>query len=128
MVNPSRVTWLVLGTAMVLVSAVLVAAVVFINGSTQHFPRGGGAAGGSVVNVRGAEARSLEARKGIGGRRARLLRLASFARGQVAAHPAAAGVAALGPGIPGPPGGKPRGPTGHQYGDSLQLLEAKLGK
>ena len=38
--NLSRVTWLVLGTTMVLVSAVIVAAVIFINGTTQRFPRG----------------------------------------------------------------------------------------
>ena len=36
--NLSRVTWLVLGTTMVLVSAVIVAAVVFINGSEPAVP------------------------------------------------------------------------------------------
>ena len=54
--NLSRVTWLVLGTTMVLVSAVIVAAVVFINGTSQRFPRGA-ATGGSGVAHLGSAAR-----------------------------------------------------------------------
>ena len=120
--NLSRVTWLVLGTTMVLVSAVLVAAVFFINGGSEPFPRGTGGGGSGVARVGSA---SVEAPGP--GRAARAVRVSASASGrQVAAHPAVAGLAAsLGPaGIGGR--SRPRGPTGHQYGDSLQQLNAKL--
>ncbi len=123
--NLSRVTWLVLGTSGVLVSAVLVAAVLFINGGSAPFPRGigGGASGVAHLGSAGVGA----AHHGRGAPGARLT--ASPGARQVAAHPAVAGLtAALGPpgggGRPGPH--KPGGPPGRQYGDSLEQLNAKL--
>lgn len=120
--NLSRVTWLVLGTTMVLVSAVLVAAVFFVNGGSERFPRGSGSGGSGIAHLG-----SAGVRPGNSARGARRVRFATSGGGrQVAAHPAAAGLAAaLGsPGARGPAG--PGGPTGHQYGDSLQQLNAKL--
>ena len=118
----SRVTWLVFGTALVLVSAVLVAAVVFINGGGQTFPSGGEAQSGGVVRVHAAQA---EARRRNGASRARLT--ASAGRRQVAAHPATAGLTAtLGGGPPGSGGPTPGTPPGDQYGGRLQQLKAEL--
>jgi hypothetical protein len=123
-VNVSRVTWLVLGTTLVLVSSVLVAAVFFINGGSEPFPRGTGSGGSGVAHL--GTARVGTANPGRGGPSARL---AASGAGQVAAHPALAGLAAsLGPpggGRPRGPGG-PGGPPGHQYGNTLEQLNAKL--
>lgn len=122
--NVSRVTWLVLGTTMVLVSSVLVAAVFFINGSSEPFPRGAGGGGSGIAHM--GTARVGPANQGPGGSAARLA--ASSGGGQLAAHPAATGLAAS----LGPPGGRtqrprgPDGPSGHQYGNSLEQLNAKL--
>jgi hypothetical protein len=119
-VNLSRVTWLVLGTTGVLVSAVLVAAVLFINGSSEPFPSGTGGGASGVAHIGSAGVGTAhQGRSAPGGR-------------QVAAHPAVAGLAAsLGPpGGGGPLGGphKPGGPgpPGQQYGNSLEQLNAKL--
>jgi hypothetical protein len=122
----SRVTWLVLGTTMVLVSAVVVAAVVFINGSSQRFPSGAGPGASGVARVASAGAHRSNHRPGARGLRPP----ASSGARQVAAHPAATGLAAsLGPGPRGPPPGPGlSSPTGHQYGDSLQQLKAALGQ
>lgn len=121
----SRVTWLVLGTTLVLVSSVLVAAVLFINGGSEPFPRGAGGGGSGVAHL--GTARVETANPGRGGPTARL---ASSGRGQVAAHPAIAGLAAsLGPpggGRRGPHGPGGPGPPGNQYGTSLEQLNAKL--
>ncbi len=124
--NVSRVTWLVLGTTMVLVSSVLVAAVFFINGGSEPFPRGTGGGGSGVAHLGTA---------GVGtanqGQGASAARLATSGGGQLAAHPAVAGLAASlgspGGGTQGPrrPGGSD-GPPGHQYGNSLEQLNAKL--
>jgi hypothetical protein len=121
-VNLSRVTWLVLGTTMVLVSAVLVAAVFFINGGSEPFPRGTGGDGSGVARVGSAGVKAPGP-----SRTGRAVNVSTSAWGrQVAAHPAAAGLAAS-LGSAGAGGrSRPRGPTGHQYGDSLQQLNAKL--
>ncbi len=118
----SRVAWLVFGTALVLVSAVLVAALVFINGGGQTFPSGGEAPSGGVVRVH-------QPQGGAGGRNtgghARLA--ASAGRRQVAAHPATAGLTAtLGGGPTGSGGPAPGTPPGDQYGGRLQQLKASL--
>jgi hypothetical protein len=125
-VSLGRVTWLVLGTAMVLVSAVIVAALLFVNGAGQRLPRGAGNGASGVARVEPARAGPANARPGG-------VRLASSAGGRrVAAHPSAAGVTAslvtAGRRHPrqGPPG--PGGPTGRQYGTSLQLLRAALAR
>ncbi len=117
----SRVTWLVFGTALVLVSAVLVAAVVFINGGGPTFPSGGQARSGGVVRVHTAQA---EARGRNGGGRARFA--ASAGARQVAAHPAAAGLNATLGGPAGSGGPTPGTPPGDQYGGRLQQLKAAL--
>jgi hypothetical protein len=135
-VNLSRVTWLVLGTTLVLVSAVLLAAVFFINGTSEHFPSGTGPGGSGVVRVKpvhggpGRRHRTAAAHNRAGGR----LTLATTTARRVAAHPAAVHPAAvgvtapLGPVVPPLPNGrKPGGPPGQQYGDTLQQLNAKLG-
>jgi hypothetical protein len=124
----SRVTWLVFGTALVLVSAVLVAAVVFINGSGTTFPSGGRSQSGGVVRVHPprteAGGRNGGARNG-GGR----TRLTASAGGrQVAAHPASAGLTATLVGAPPGSGAPTPGtPPGDQYGGRLQQLKSALG-
>jgi hypothetical protein len=125
-VNVNRVTWLALGTTLVLVSSVLVAAVFFINDGTEPFPRGTGPGGSGVAHL--GTARIGAAGQGRGGPAARL---AASGGGQVAAHPALAGLAAsLGPPGGGPDGRRPpgggHGPPDHQYGNSLEQLNAKL--
>ena len=120
--NLSRVTWLVLGTTMVLVSAVIVAAVLFVDGGSEPFPSAG-AGGASGV----AQVKSIRAGEGNpGGPSA----TTSAGTRQVAAHFAATGVttalASLAPGRPAR--SRITSPTGHQYADSLQQLEAKLGE
>jgi hypothetical protein len=125
-VNPSRVTWLVLGTTLVLVLAVVVAALLFINGGSQRFPRGTGGGGSGIAHLRPAGG---GANRGHGPGRTRLA--SSPAGGAVAAHPAVAGLAvALGPGADGAPGahgpGGRGGPPGQQYSSSLDQLNAKL--
>lgn len=124
--NLSRVTWLVLGTAMVLVSAVIVAAVLFVNGTGQRLPRGAGNGGSGVARVESARVGPANARPAA-------VRVATSARGrQVAAHPSAAGVTAslVAAGRRGArrhPHHRPSGgPTGRQYGSSLQQLRAAL--
>jgi hypothetical protein len=121
----SRVTWLVLGTTLVLVSAVLVAAVVFINGNGQTFPAGGQAGpGGGVVRVQSAQAGE---RGRNGGGRAQLAASRSAGGRQVAAHPATAGLAASLGAPPGSGGPTPGSPPADQYSGSLQQLKAALG-
>ena len=122
--NLSRVTWLVLGTTMVLVSAVLVAAVVFINGSSQRFPRGSATGGSGVARLGSAAVKGGGHGRSVG----RLTVVTSAGRRQVAAHPAATGLAAsLGPaGIRPSRPSNPGGPPGQQYNTSLQQLNAKL--
>jgi hypothetical protein len=125
-VNVSRVTWLALGTTMVLVSSVLVAAILFIDGGSEPFPRGTGPGGSGVAHL--GTARVGTANRGEGAGAARLT--VSPGRGQVAAQPAVVGLAASlgapgGPQGPSGPGG-PGGPPGNQYGNSLEQLNAKL--
>jgi hypothetical protein len=122
-VNASRVTWLVLGTTLVLVSSVLVAAILFIDGGSEPFPTGAGPGGSGVAHL--GTARVGADGRGRGAGAARLT--ASAGRGQVAAQPAVVGLAATlaAPGqAPGPR--RPDGPPGHQYGNSLEQLNAKL--
>jgi hypothetical protein len=123
-VNLSRVTWLVLGTTMVLVSAVLVAAVFFINGTSQRFPRGAGTGGSGVAHLGSARVRTAAHGQGAGP----LTLVTTARRRQVAAHPAAAGLtASLGPAGTRPSGpSNPGGPPAQQYNTSLQQLNAKL--
>jgi hypothetical protein len=123
-VNLSRVTWLVLGTTMVLVSAVIVAAVFFINGTSQRFPRGAGTGGSGVAHLGSARVATPGRGHGTG----RLAAVTTAGRRQVAAHPAVTGLtASLGPRGTGPPGpSNPGGPPGQQYNTSLQQLNAKL--
>jgi hypothetical protein len=124
-VNLSRVTWLVLGTTMVLVSAVLVAAVFFVDGGSEPFPRGAGPGGSGVANVGSVPVQPAAPEARAGGLRV----AAPGAGGPLAAQPAAAGLAASlggpGSGPSGPPGG-PDGPGGRQYSSSLEELNAKL--
>ncbi|HEY7151023.1 MAG TPA: hypothetical protein VH391_05030 [Solirubrobacterales bacterium] len=124
--NLSRVTWLVLGTTMVLVSAVIVAAVFFINGTSERFPRGAATGGSGVAHLGSARVRPPNRGQGV----SRLTALTGPGRRQVAAHPAVTGLAAslgpTGPGTPGPPDSG--GPPGQQYNTSLQQLNAKLGR
>jgi hypothetical protein len=122
-VNVSRVTWLALGTTMVLVSSVLVAAILFIDGGSEPFPTGAGPGGSGVARLGTARVGTDDQ-----GRRAGAARLTvSSGRGQVAAQPAVVGLAASlgGPGQAQGPRG-PGGPPGHQYGNSLEQLNAKL--
>jgi hypothetical protein len=123
-VNPSRVTWLVLGTTMVLVSAVIVAAVFFINGTSQRFPSGAGTGGSGVAHLGSARVKAANHGPGTG----RLALVRTGARGKIAARPAVAALAAtLGPSGNQPSGpSKPGGPPGQQYNTSLQQLNAKL--
>jgi hypothetical protein len=119
----SKVTWLVLGTAMVLVAAVLLAAVVLIDNGGPSFPSDGQANSGGVVRVQSPRA----AHHGRNGARARLA--ASRSGREVAAHPASAGVAALLGTRPGPSGGPtPGSPPASQYDGSLQQLKSALGR
>jgi hypothetical protein len=122
-VSLSRVTWLVLGTALVLVSSVLVAAVLFIDGGGEPFPRPTGAGGSGVARVGSAGAPAAGAGRGGAG-----VLVATQAPGRrVAARPQSAGLAAsLASAGAGSRGGRPSGPTGDQYGDSLQRLNARL--
>jgi hypothetical protein len=116
----------VLGTTLVLVSSVLVAAILFIDGGSQPFPTGAGPGGSGVAHL--GTARVGADGRGRGAGAARLT--VSAGRGQVAAQPAAVGLAAsLGPpgAVQGPRGpGGPGGPPGNQYGNSLEQLNAKL--
>jgi hypothetical protein len=123
-VNPSRVTWLVLGTTMVLVSAVIVAAVFFINGTSQRFPSGAGTGGSGVAHLGSARVKAPNRGRGA----ARLAAVTTAGRRQVAAHPALTGLAvSLGPAGTRPSGpSNPGGPPGQQYNTSLQQLNAKL--
>src|SRR5581483_5108914 len=107
---------------MVLVSAVIVAAVFFINGTSERFPRGAPTGGSGVAHL--GSARVPAANRGRGVSR---LAVVSAGRRQVAAHPAATGLtASLGPGA-GPSGpSNPGGPPGQQYNTTLQQLSAKL--
>jgi hypothetical protein len=125
-VNLSRVTWLVLGTTMVLVSAVIVAAVFFINGTSQRFPRGSATGGSGVAHL--GPPGPKPGRQGRGASRLAIVRSAGGR--QVAAHPASTGLAAsLGPVGTRPSGpSNPGGPPGQQYNTSLQQLNAKLGR
>jgi hypothetical protein len=120
-VNLSRVTWLVLGTTMVLVSAVLVAAVFFVNGGSEPFPRGTGPGGSGVARLGSVRVQPAAPGNGLSGVRVS----ARAGEGQLAARPAAVGLAAS----LGPPGGRPpSGPDGPpgQYASSLEELNAKL--
>src|SRR6478672_6025755 len=110
---------------MVLVAVVVLAAVVFINGGGARFPQGGGQGGSGVAHVRPVPGPH---HKPHGGRHQGTLTAAPGGR-QVAAHPAATGLAtSLGPSPTGPPGrSEPRLPTQQQYGTSLQQLKAALG-
>jgi hypothetical protein len=123
-VNLSRVTWLVLGTTMVLVSAVLLAAVIFINGTSQRFPRGAATGGSGVARVGPARAKAAEHIKAP----ERLAAVTIAGRRRAAAHPTVTGLTPpLGPAGAGPTGpSNPGGPPGQQYDTSLQQLNAKL--
>jgi hypothetical protein len=123
-VKLSRVTWLVLATAMALVSGVILAATFFINVGDEPLPRGGGGSGGAgAVHVgAGGDHRVGTHRGGHHG--------AAVTPGPatVAAHPAAAGMAAS-LGVQGPaPVVEPNAgsPTTQQYADTLQRLNAAL--
>jgi len=124
-VNLSRVTWLVLGTTMVLVSAVLVAAVFFINGTSQRFPRGADVGGSGVAHLGSARVEGAGHGRGAG----RLAVVTTAGGRQVAARPTVAGLTvSLGPRGSRPSGpSRPGGPPGQQYGSTLQQLNAKLG-
>ncbi|MGH2925830.1 MAG: hypothetical protein ACRDK1_07655 [Solirubrobacterales bacterium] len=118
----SKVTWLVIGTALVLVAAVLVAAVVLIDNGGPSFPSDGQASSGGVVRVQSHRA----LHRGRNGARARLA--ASRSGREVAAHPASTGVAALLGTRPGPGGPTPGSPPASQYDGSLQQLKSALGR
>src|SRR5262245_4353354 len=97
---------------MVLVSAVIVAAVLFINGTSERFPRGAETGGSGVAHLGSAGVNAPNHGRGTG-------RLAVVTAGgrQVAAHPAMAGLTAtLGPRGIRPSGpSNPGGPPGQQY-------------
>ena len=123
----SRVTWLVLGTTMVLVAVVVLAAVFFINGSSQRFPRGAGPGASGVAQVQPVPGPGANPRRGAH----RVQLSAATGRHRVTAHLAATGLARS---LGAPPSGRPRPsrhhkptlPTEQQYGSSLQQLKAAL--
>ena len=119
----SRVTWLALGTTLVLVSAVVVAAVLFINGTSPSFPRGGERGASGVARVSSNRSGPAHAHRGN-----RVALAATRGGRQVAARPAITGLAAS-LGAPRTPSGttpNPGSPPAEQYGGSLQELKAAL--
>ncbi len=120
----SRVTWLVFGTALVLVSAVLVAAVVFINGGGQTFPSGGQAQSGGVVRVHSAQAGAdREAEMAAPGPASRPPPADPRWR-PIPRRPASPPLSAAR--TPARVAPRPGTPPGDQYGGRLQQLKAAL--
>jgi hypothetical protein len=125
-VGLSRVTWLVLGTAMALVSAVILVATFFVDIGQEDLPSGGGTNGqGGVVQVGAGGGQGA----GIGeGNEASLVRAAgSVGRGAGAARAAGRSVpvstrsSPQGPSVPGL-----GSPTKQQYSSTVQQLNAAL--
>jgi len=133
-VRLSRVTWLVLATAMALVSAVILAATFLVNVGHQPLPHGGGSARSGVVQV-GATRHHGAGQPGVGKPAGATVSpgpgggAAAQPGRAVAARPARAGVVASIGRSPSPPGAIPRPglPTKQQYSNTVQLLNAAIG-